>query len=108
MRITRIATGTCPSNRFPGRSLQQKHSLRNPHGLSAEPAKTPQAIARSSPVARGTHKYVSALSAEMVEGTLPVKRFSESDLRRNGCRANTPLAADRRWGRTEISGGSAM
>jgi hypothetical protein len=31
MRIARIDGGTCPSNQFPGRSLQQERSLRNPH-----------------------------------------------------------------------------
>ncbi len=41
---------------------------------------------------------MSALSAEMVEGTLPLKRFSESDLRRNGCRTNPYLASDRGGG----------
>ncbi len=33
--------------------------------------------------AKGTHSDVSAVSAESVGGTLPEKRFSKRDLRRN-------------------------
>ena len=57
--------------------------------------------------AGGAYKVVSALSAEMVEGTLPLKQFSESELRQNSYRTNTSLATDRRWGRTALIGGSA-
>ncbi len=33
--------------------------------------------------AKGTHRLVSAVSAEIVDGTLPEKRFSSRDLRRS-------------------------
>jgi hypothetical protein len=72
MRIARSDGGTRPSSRFPSSALQRNGAC-------------PSLLRRSSqyPVGGplwGAHRYVSAVSAEIVGGTLPEKRFSKRDL----------------------------
>jgi hypothetical protein len=73
-RIARSDGGTRPSSRFPNNPLQRNGSgtsllrqLSKPRGRAAV----------------GAHRYVSAVSAEIVGGTLPEKRFSRRFLRRS-------------------------
>ena len=46
----------------------------------------------------GAHKFVSAVSAEIVDGTLPEKRFSPRDLRHDVL-IRMPESAGRPYGR---------
>jgi hypothetical protein len=74
MRIARNDGGTRPSSRFPTSCLQRNGSCASLLRRSSEP--------RGRAVV-GTHRRVSAASAEIVGGTLPEKRFSPRFLRRS-------------------------
>jgi hypothetical protein len=96
MRIARSDGGTRPSSRFPTSSLQ-------PNGFCASMLRH-----SSKPCGRaavGAHRNVSAVSAEIVGGTLPEKRFSRRFLRRSvpvqhaRVGRETARAAARRTGR---------
>jgi hypothetical protein len=89
MRIARSDVGNRPSSRFPNNPLQRNGSgtsmlrqLSKPRGRAAV----------------GAHRYVSAVSAEIVGGTLPEKRFSRRFLRRN-VPVRTRQSAERPHGR---------
>ena len=73
MRIARSDGGTRPSSRFPNSALQRNGSCAS---LLRRSSKT------RGRAAVGAHSVVSAVSAEIVGGTLPEKRFSRRSLRR--------------------------
>jgi hypothetical protein len=68
-RIARSDAGNRPSSRFPTSSLQRNGSF--------------EAFIYMRGPLWGAHRYVSAVSAEIVDGTLPRKRFSRRSLRRS-------------------------
>ncbi len=74
MRIARSDGGTRPSSRFPTSPLQRNGSCASLLRHSSNPR---------GRAAVGAHRYASAVSAEIVGGTLPEKRFSPRSLRRN-------------------------
>jgi hypothetical protein len=95
-RMARSDGGTRPSSRFPNSALQRNGSCAS--------------LLRHSPKPRGraavgAHRYVSALSAEIVGGTLPEKRFWKRFLRHSvpvqhaRVSRETARAAARRTGR---------
>jgi hypothetical protein len=52
----------------------------------------------------GAHRFVSAVSAEIVGGTLPVKRFSPRDLRRSVPVQNARVGRKTAWAAARRTG----
>jgi hypothetical protein len=77
MRIARSDGGNRPSSRFPSSFLQP-----NSGSTLAEESRLTINSNRGK-AGSGAHKYVSAVSAEIGDGTLPEKRLSPRSLRHN-------------------------
>ena len=77
--IARSDGGTRPTSRFPETSLQpERADVCSPTGVFAPPKAGDLGMWEGR--LEGTYRYLSAVSAEIVDGTVPLKRFSPSIL----------------------------